>query len=66
RPPGAPAPADTIVVRLPNQATLTLLVRDAAPAARAAPSTTSTRLQYASPATLPRPRRRPKRPKPSK
>ncbi|MFD1470800.1 porin family protein [Hymenobacter caeli] len=30
RPPGAPAPADTIVVRLPNQATLTLLVRDAA------------------------------------
>lgn len=28
--PGAPAPADTIVVRLPNQATLTLLVRDAA------------------------------------
>ncbi|TPG66140.1 porin family protein [Hymenobacter nivis] len=28
RPPGAPA--DTIVVRLPNQATLTLLVRDAA------------------------------------
>ncbi len=30
RPPGRPAPADTIVVRLPNQATLTLLVRDAA------------------------------------
>lgn len=28
--PGRPAPADTIVVRLPNQATLTLLVRDAA------------------------------------
>lgn len=29
RQPGTPAPADTIVVRLPNQATLTLLVRDA-------------------------------------
>lgn len=30
RPPGPPAPADTIVVRLPNQAVLTLMVRDAA------------------------------------
>ena len=28
--PGPPAPADTIVVRLPNQAVLTLMVRDAA------------------------------------
>lgn len=30
RPPGPGAPADTIVVRLPNQAVLTLVVRDAA------------------------------------